>query len=659
MASMDDLVEIQVKTVIELSPAVTFAEALRVAIFQQPGAEKYPEAAQELYTTLISHPDLVDLLKRFPGEVSVDQLIAKVDEIVSQLLGANVADQLEEIDLEEIDLPETGKTKEFLFAVYDVIAPLWPEEEREALQDRLFFNPSICISESTYYNTQFTSLDENYLPYYDEDVEVAAWQAFTNSVIATVLDPQNSLIPPLAALTSNFDVAQFDVAMDVVAQLASWRPVTEHEKMEELRQALKHLVENPLQIDGKTVPVPLIKLFEAFLKKMDERQQRLLDLWIAFWGTETQENSEKDLWDTIQDRIARGLTPLGFLLQSITDSSLYLSEEVIGPIVGGDVEDFLATFPREAAIVIMNWGYSIGQLGTNLETAFRTDLVGTLAGIALGMGVEIVFLPFDLLALASMFGEAATVMLSPVVGADPLNIPLDELVQKARNTVRDRSASFISSIGGDPTAFAVGFEGGYFAMGVAETILAVTATKGGGIDANLGTVPVGIKNINVARFFPGEVASLSFAPAIELSYVAVTPRSILAAGAYAAMTTGTPPDDSIDAEKDNRRVNSVGMEYPNIIDLKTSEPIPFPEGELTRVPEDLRAVWGRDSKTKYYIPEWYNRGFGDPPLPWEKYQIHHIKPREFGGTNDFENLTPVLVDDHKQFNRFWADFDPE
>lgn len=32
-----------------------------------------------------------------------------------------------------------------------------------------------------------------------------------------------------------------------------------------------------------------------------------------------------------------------------------------------------------------------------------------------------------------------------------------------------------------------------------------------------------------------------------------------------------------------------------------------------------------------------------------------IKPREYEGTSDFENLTPVLRSDHKKyFNSWWA-----
>jgi filamentous hemagglutinin len=42
---------------------------------------------------------------------------------------------------------------------------------------------------------------------------------------------------------------------------------------------------------------------------------------------------------------------------------------------------------------------------------------------------------------------------------------------------------------------------------------------------------------------------------------------------------------------------------------------------------------------------------------WEYYDIHHIKPREFGGTNAFENLTPVeRTVEHQKLNRFWEKY---
>ena len=35
------------------------------------------------------------------------------------------------------------------------------------------------------------------------------------------------------------------------------------------------------------------------------------------------------------------------------------------------------------------------------------------------------------------------------------------------------------------------------------------------------------------------------------------------------------------------------------------------------------------------------------------YEIHHIKPREFGGSADFENMVPLLKDVHRKIVTPW------
>ncbi len=95
--------------------------------------------------------------------------------------------------------------------------------------------------------------------------------------------------------------------------------------------------------------------------------------------------------------------------------------------------------------------------------------------------------------------------------------------------------------------------------------------------------------------------------------------------------------------------------YPNVLDLRTGSRIPLPSVG-SRVPVAQRVEWGRVGKQKF-IQEWYERGYSTPKGGWSEYDIHHIVPREYGGTNDFWNLTPVLRKVHQQeFNRFWDIF---
>lgn len=105
-------------------------------------------------------------------------------------------------------------------------------------------------------------------------------------------------------------------------------------------------------------------------------------------------------------------------------------------------------------------------------------------------------------------------------------------------------------------------------------------------------------------------------------------------------------------------VNGAGKSYPAILDPRTGEPIPFPTGPMKLVPKSERVSWTTDERGAF-IAEWYKRGLKTPPGGWKKYDIHHIRPREYGGTNDFDNLVPVERGLHQsEFNAFWRDYTP-
>lgn len=98
--------------------------------------------------------------------------------------------------------------------------------------------------------------------------------------------------------------------------------------------------------------------------------------------------------------------------------------------------------------------------------------------------------------------------------------------------------------------------------------------------------------------------------------------------------------------------NSAGDPYPQVSDPRTGKTISLPDGNLTRISPEHRTEWGLQQRGAF-ISEWNRRGFTEPPGGWDKYDIHHIKPREYGGTNDFWNLVPVERETHKLFSKFW------
>lgn len=129
-------------------------------------------------------------------------------------------------------------------------------------------------------------------------------------------------------------------------------------------------------------------------------------------------------------------------------------------------------------------------------------------------------------------------------------------------------------------------------------------------------------------------------------------------------------DKSGDGQDGTQHVNSKGVEYPDIIDLKTGERLKFPEGDLDIVPEENRAQWYASQSMadayrtnpdeilckKDFIDEWYAQGYTTPEGGWSLYDIHHIKPRSRGGDNSFDNLTPVLRTLHRKLLNIWWRF---
>jgi RHS repeat-associated protein len=97
-------------------------------------------------------------------------------------------------------------------------------------------------------------------------------------------------------------------------------------------------------------------------------------------------------------------------------------------------------------------------------------------------------------------------------------------------------------------------------------------------------------------------------------------------------------------------------QYPQIIDPRTGNHIPFPSDLGEIVPKAKRVFWGTKERGEF-IAEWYRRGFEAPRGGWNNYDIHHIKPQEFGGGNDYWNFVPVERQTHRDvFYNFWQAF---
>jgi hypothetical protein len=112
----------------------------------------------------------------------------------------------------------------------------------------------------------------------------------------------------------------------------------------------------------------------------------------------------------------------------------------------------------------------------------------------------------------------------------------------------------------------------------------------------------------------------------------------------------------VGAEAEGAALNSAGQAYPEVLNPGTGEPIPYPGEGLSQVPVGERVPWGAQERGAF-IKQWYDNGLSTPEGGWSEYDIHHIIPREYGGTNDFENLVPVERGVHQSdFNAWWRNY---
>ena len=69
-------------------------------------------------------------------------------------------------------------------------------------------------------------------------------------------------------------------------------------------------------------------------------------------------------------------------------------------------------------------------------------------------------------------------------------------------------------------------------------------------------------------------------------------------------------------------------------DPRTGGTFTFPVEWGVIVPKGDRVAWEIEQRAQY-IAEWHRRGYPTPMGGWDRYDIHHIHPREYGGGNDF------------------------
>ncbi|WP_166243390.1 HNH endonuclease signature motif containing protein [Paenibacillus turpanensis] len=98
--------------------------------------------------------------------------------------------------------------------------------------------------------------------------------------------------------------------------------------------------------------------------------------------------------------------------------------------------------------------------------------------------------------------------------------------------------------------------------------------------------------------------------------------------------------------------NKKAVEYPSYISPHTGMHMSLPAS--TNWSKTTSIDWTQKDRDNYI--EKYVSTYGNPPWDWDDYDIHHIKPRNYGGTNDFSNLIPLERNFHYTVSAWWNNY---
>lgn len=95
--------------------------------------------------------------------------------------------------------------------------------------------------------------------------------------------------------------------------------------------------------------------------------------------------------------------------------------------------------------------------------------------------------------------------------------------------------------------------------------------------------------------------------------------------------------------------NKKAKKYPtSIVSYVTGQSLPydFPM-DMPSVPKEDRVIWTSSIRNTYA---------GDLGADLNGLHVHHIIPKQYGGTNDYRNLIPLKVEDHKKVSAWWSSY---
>jgi hypothetical protein len=561
-----------------------------------------------LYDKLIEHPEMVELFQRFPEEVSVDRLIAKIIELLPQLItdgfitGDSTLDLFD--DFEEADYG-SGRVSSMGFAYLEavweqIVIPLWEWAGQEPAYSKEEFIDAMYQELDYLQNTLPPAPDLNPNPTTDLD----PWFQFKGRVRLKLLDPNNRFLPEFIYIILNFDLSKLEEDTLALHRLLLWYPEEELQLIVQLSSALESL--QPIRIGDQIVPVPFKADFDKFLTGMISRQVNLAELAEQYFGVggDTEEDNllakgfkwvfeQSDKFITQENIEALFRSPIPVEGGPVAPDISWAWENLIEPVIGEDTAN-------EVLATLATAGYDISQLGTNFRQALETSPLDALKGMACGM---VIGTPLGL--LVDLIDLAVN---SEYYIDEDGNLWITE--KRAFGAWREEL------FGNQSDAFKSGLAIGEFGMGVSDLLV---GTKG--LGKKIPTQGAGFQSLTISRMSTTLAGVLAFKAetTVIISWSQARQLRLVAAGAgwrgsgltsmYQAMTTrdsssGEPPEGwTVERTHDegNRRVVDKNGRKWNLPEGRSFEDIPEtdPVGDALQAATDrVASQW----KPEYLTP---------------------------------------------------------
>ncbi|MEK5501418.1 HNH endonuclease signature motif containing protein [Bacillus sp. FSL M8-0168] len=92
--------------------------------------------------------------------------------------------------------------------------------------------------------------------------------------------------------------------------------------------------------------------------------------------------------------------------------------------------------------------------------------------------------------------------------------------------------------------------------------------------------------------------------------------------------------------------------YPHAKDSHTKQVMGAPaDANMKVVPKDKRE--DRDPNLRKKFKKWYIKKYGEPKWNWDNYEVHHVIPLKYGGSNDMSNFFPLEKKFHQKTVTPW------